>query len=245
MLTTVCVGILRGAVHKLRTRLVNKFQLHSYGGTLIHFLLIHSLCIAFKVLDSHLDLDLILYNQILQYVIFSSPWQTLSRWCHSWTGWCWDHLCVVLWSRKVWSGRGPGQWSSISYSTEVYGWAHLPPSSTYSPPAQHNGPPVQRSAGPRTCPLVPRSAPLIVFHLFSCSSLYCKVCHVLEVVLTLYPGNLQNNVQVGVSSVFISSAPNSFTGEDSVEFHIHGGRAVITAVLQALGNILYRCLKVS
>ncbi|KAF3690713.1 tRNA modification GTPase GTPBP3, mitochondrial GTP-binding protein 3 Precursor [Channa argus] len=28
--------------------------------------------------------------------------------------------------------------------------------------------------------------------------------------------------------------PHSFTGEDSVEFHIHGGPAVITAVLQAL-----------
>lgn len=34
------------------------------------------------------------------------------------------------------------------------------------------------------------------------------------------------------------AAPHSFTGEDSVEFHIHGGPAVITAVLQALGNLL-------
>ncbi|XP_035503228.1 tRNA modification GTPase GTPBP3, mitochondrial isoform X2 [Scophthalmus maximus] len=32
-------------------------------------------------------------------------------------------------------------------------------------------------------------------------------------------------------------APHSFTGEDSVEFHIHGGTAVITAVLQALGSV--------
>ncbi|KAM3619584.1 uncharacterized protein V6R79_010459 [Siganus canaliculatus] len=32
-------------------------------------------------------------------------------------------------------------------------------------------------------------------------------------------------------------APHSFTGEDSVEFHIHGGPAVITAVLQALGSV--------
>uniref|UniRef100_A0A3P9J4H5 5-taurinomethyluridine-[tRNA] synthase subunit GTPB3, mitochondrial n=1 Tax=Oryzias latipes TaxID=8090 RepID=A0A3P9J4H5_ORYLA len=31
--------------------------------------------------------------------------------------------------------------------------------------------------------------------------------------------------------------PHSFTGEDSVEFHIHGGPAVITAVLQALGSM--------
>ncbi|XP_040896661.1 tRNA modification GTPase GTPBP3, mitochondrial isoform X2 [Toxotes jaculatrix] len=32
-------------------------------------------------------------------------------------------------------------------------------------------------------------------------------------------------------------APHSFTGEDSVEFHVHGGPAVITAVLQALGSV--------
>lgn len=30
--------------------------------------------------------------------------------------------------------------------------------------------------------------------------------------------------------------PHSFTGEDSAEFHIHGGPAVVTAVLQALGS---------
>ncbi|XP_070688335.1 tRNA modification GTPase GTPBP3, mitochondrial [Pempheris klunzingeri] len=32
-------------------------------------------------------------------------------------------------------------------------------------------------------------------------------------------------------------APHSFTGEDSVEFHVHGGPAVINAVLQALGSV--------
>ncbi|XP_028260389.1 5-taurinomethyluridine-[tRNA] synthase subunit GTPB3, mitochondrial isoform X2 [Parambassis ranga] len=32
-------------------------------------------------------------------------------------------------------------------------------------------------------------------------------------------------------------APHSFSGEDSVEFHVHGGPAVITAVLQALGSV--------
>ncbi|CAG00759.1 unnamed protein product, partial [Tetraodon nigroviridis] len=37
--------------------------------------------------------------------------------------------------------------------------------------------------------------------------------------------------------VFWFPAPHSFTGEDSVEFHIHGGPAVIAAVLQALGNV--------
>ncbi|XP_076880535.1 5-taurinomethyluridine-[tRNA] synthase subunit GTPB3, mitochondrial isoform X2 [Brachyhypopomus gauderio] len=31
--------------------------------------------------------------------------------------------------------------------------------------------------------------------------------------------------------------PHSFTGEDSVEFHIHGGPAVITGILQALGSL--------
>ncbi|XP_064187647.1 tRNA modification GTPase GTPBP3, mitochondrial isoform X1 [Anguilla rostrata] len=31
--------------------------------------------------------------------------------------------------------------------------------------------------------------------------------------------------------------PRSFTGEDSVEFHIHGGPAVISGVLQALGGL--------
>uniref|UniRef100_A0A3B3S5R8 5-taurinomethyluridine-[tRNA] synthase subunit GTPB3, mitochondrial n=1 Tax=Paramormyrops kingsleyae TaxID=1676925 RepID=A0A3B3S5R8_9TELE len=31
--------------------------------------------------------------------------------------------------------------------------------------------------------------------------------------------------------------PRSFTGEDSAEFHLHGGAAVITGVLQALGSV--------
>ncbi|XP_034738212.1 tRNA modification GTPase GTPBP3, mitochondrial isoform X2 [Etheostoma cragini] len=37
--------------------------------------------------------------------------------------------------------------------------------------------------------------------------------------------------------VFWFPAPHSFTGEDSMEFHIHGGPAVISAVLQALGSV--------
>jgi tRNA U34 5-carboxymethylaminomethyl modifying GTPase MnmE/TrmE len=32
-------------------------------------------------------------------------------------------------------------------------------------------------------------------------------------------------------------APNSFTGEDLVEFHVHGGGAVVRSVLDALANI--------
>lgn len=37
--------------------------------------------------------------------------------------------------------------------------------------------------------------------------------------------------------------PRSFTGEDSAEFHIHGGPAVINGVLQALGMSSLYCPK--
>ena len=51
---------------------------------------------------------------------------------------------------------------------------------------------------------------------------------------------MKDNVKV-YYVVFTSSAgPHSFTGEDSAEFHIHGGPAVIVAVLQALGEIDYK-----
>lgn len=30
--------------------------------------------------------------------------------------------------------------------------------------------------------------------------------------------------------------PRSFTGEDSVEFHCHGGKAVVDGVLRAIGD---------
>lgn len=33
------------------------------------------------------------------------------------------------------------------------------------------------------------------------------------------------------------AAPNSFTGEDVAEFHVHGGRAVVAAVLDALSRV--------
>jgi tRNA modification GTPase len=39
------------------------------------------------------------------------------------------------------------------------------------------------------------------------------------------------------SLVILFEGPNSFTGEDIVELHIHGGKAVIDGVLQALGKI--------
>lgn len=39
-------------------------------------------------------------------------------------------------------------------------------------------------------------------------------------------------------TLWFPSGPHSFTGEDSAEFHIHGGPAVINGVLQALGMTL-------
>ena len=33
------------------------------------------------------------------------------------------------------------------------------------------------------------------------------------------------------------SGPNTFTGEDEAELHIHGGQAVINAVLAAIGRV--------
>jgi tRNA modification GTPase len=35
----------------------------------------------------------------------------------------------------------------------------------------------------------------------------------------------------------IVSGPQSFTGEDCAEFHVHGGPAVVTAMLDALGSL--------
>ena len=37
--------------------------------------------------------------------------------------------------------------------------------------------------------------------------------------------------------VLFFPGPNSFTGEDVVEFHLHGGRAVVSAVYRELGAI--------
>ena len=38
-------------------------------------------------------------------------------------------------------------------------------------------------------------------------------------------------------SLFLYTGPHSFTGEDSVEFQIHGGSAVVLTMLSALGTI--------
>src|SRR3984893_19354127 len=37
--------------------------------------------------------------------------------------------------------------------------------------------------------------------------------------------------------VIFSPAPKSFTGEDYAEFHVHGGRAVVAAMVKAVGGI--------
>lgn len=39
--------------------------------------------------------------------------------------------------------------------------------------------------------------------------------------------------------LFTVQGPRSFTGEDCVEFHVHGGPAVVSGVLQALGEALF------
>ena len=36
---------------------------------------------------------------------------------------------------------------------------------------------------------------------------------------------------------FSNTGPGSFTGEDSVEFHLHGGTAVVLAILDSLKAI--------
>jgi tRNA modification GTPase len=45
------------------------------------------------------------------------------------------------------------------------------------------------------------------------------------------------NVKIDKSLVVWFKAPNSFTGEDVVELHVHGGPAVISSVLNSLSKI--------
>ena len=35
----------------------------------------------------------------------------------------------------------------------------------------------------------------------------------------------------------VTSGPHSFTGEDCCEFHVHGGPAVVSAMLEAVGSL--------
>src|SRR5215470_3426745 len=46
----------------------------------------------------------------------------------------------------------------------------------------------------------------------------------------------QTGVDLDQGIVVIFAAPRSFTGEDVVEFHIHGGRAVVRSMLEALAS---------
>jgi tRNA modification GTPase len=47
----------------------------------------------------------------------------------------------------------------------------------------------------------------------------------------------QDGVVIDEALVLWLPGPRSFTGEDSAEFHVHGGRAVVAAALDALGSI--------
>ncbi len=47
----------------------------------------------------------------------------------------------------------------------------------------------------------------------------------------------QTKEKLDVGLVLWFPSPNSFTGEDMIELHIHGGRAVVHDTLLALGKI--------
>lgn len=47
----------------------------------------------------------------------------------------------------------------------------------------------------------------------------------------------RNNEVIDRGLVLTFLGPNSFTGEDSVEFHLHGGRAVVQRLLDELGSL--------
>lgn len=36
---------------------------------------------------------------------------------------------------------------------------------------------------------------------------------------------------------YVSSGPNSYTGEDCCELHVHGGKAVVSAIFNALSKL--------
>ena len=55
--------------------------------------------------------------------------------------------------------------------------------------------------------------------------------------MTLYHTQTQHHVININKIIIISSEPESFTGEDCVEFQVHGGHAVISALLTALNQV--------
>lgn len=60
------------------------------------------------------------------------------------------------------------------------------------------------------------------------------VPRVAELVVLRHP---QSHTALDRALIIYFQAPNSFTGEEVVEFHTHGGRAVVASVLSALGAI--------
>src|SRR4029453_3245032 len=46
----------------------------------------------------------------------------------------------------------------------------------------------------------------------------------------------QTGIELDQGMVLMFPAPRSFTGEDVVELHLHGGRAVVRSVLEALAS---------
>ena len=50
----------------------------------------------------------------------------------------------------------------------------------------------------------------------------------------------RNKSEIDRGLVLWFPAPGSFTGEDSVEFHLHGGRAVVDRLLEELSSLLLR-----
>ncbi|MCP5110175.1 MAG: tRNA uridine-5-carboxymethylaminomethyl(34) synthesis GTPase MnmE, partial [bacterium] len=55
--------------------------------------------------------------------------------------------------------------------------------------------------------------------------------------MTLLPIGNPSGVLIDRGLVVFFSGPRSFTGEDMAELHLHGGRAVVAAVLEALGGL--------
>ena len=56
-----------------------------------------------------------------------------------------------------------------------------------------------------------------------------------QAVLRRFRDEAGGTIDAGILLWF--SGPESFTGEDVAEFHVHGGRAIIEAILAALGNV--------
>lgn len=54
--------------------------------------------------------------------------------------------------------------------------------------------------------------------------------------MTQFPRSRRLPSRTLLDSHLAALGPQSFTGEDCAEFHVHGGPAVVSGVLQALGE---------